>query len=59
MNALIAADEFSFSSQKWPIRKYEQMPTPSHPTNICMRLLAMTRNSMLDVNIDSTAKNHV
>ena len=34
------------------INKYEETPTPSHPTNICKKLFAVTRISIKKVNKD-------
>jgi hypothetical protein len=53
MKALIPASEFVFSSHQCPMRRYEQMPTSSHPTSNWMRLLEMTRRSIDPVNSDS------
>ena len=33
MNAFLPASAFAFSENQNPINKYEQSPTPSHPTN--------------------------
>jgi hypothetical protein len=46
INALIAASEFSFSSNQCPMSRYEQIPTSSHPTSNRTVLLAMTRVSI-------------
>ncbi len=55
MKALMAASEFSFSSHQWPMSRYEQRPTSSHPTSSWKRLFATTRLSMDPVNSDSAA----
>jgi hypothetical protein len=34
MKAFLPASAFSLSENQYPIRRYEQSPTPSHPTNI-------------------------
>src|SRR6185312_3027573 len=34
------------------INKYEQSPTPSHPTNICNKLFAVTKINIKNVNND-------
>ncbi len=44
-----ALDAAGRSNQK-PIRRYEQSPTPSQPTNIRTMSEAMTRTSMKKVN---------
>ena len=59
MKALIAASEFSFSSNQWPMSRYEQTPTSSQPTSSCTVLLAMTRMSIEPVKRFSAAKYHV
>src|SRR5262249_4859154 len=53
-NALIAADEFAWSSYQCPINRYEQTPMISHPTNSRNRFDARTTTSIAPVNIEST-----
>ena len=34
------------------IKRYDETPTPSHPTNICKKLFDVTKTSMKKVNKD-------
>ena len=53
-NALIAAEEFAWSSYQCPINRYEQMPMISQPTSSSNRFEARTTTSIAPVKIDST-----
>jgi hypothetical protein len=46
MKAFFAAFAAAFFSNQNPISKYEQSPTPSHPTNMTRMLSASTRSSI-------------
>ena len=59
MNAFLAASAAAFRSYQNPIRRYEQSPTPSQPTNRTRKLLARTRTSMKNTNRLKYAKNRV
>ena len=50
MKALMAASELAFSSHQNPMRRYEQIPTSSHPTSSCSRLFDTTSRSIEPVN---------
>ena len=50
--ALIAAAEAVDFLNQNPISKYEARPTPSQPTNSCMKSAAVTSASMAKVNSD-------
>ena len=46
MNAFFPASALTFSEYQNPMRRYEQSPTPSHPTNITGKLEPSTSTSM-------------
>src|SRR3954452_11408252 len=46
MNAFLPASEADFLTNQKPISRYEQRPTPSHPTNITRKLAPRTSTSM-------------
>ena len=46
MNAFFPAFAYSRFSYQKPMSRYEQSPTPSHPTNISGKLAPRTRTSM-------------
>ena len=50
MNALLPASALIFSLNQNPIRRYEQSPTPSQPTNITGKLAPRTSVSMKNTN---------
>ena len=50
MKAFLPASAADFFLNQKPISRYEQRPTPSHPTNITGRLAPSTSTSMNDAN---------
>jgi hypothetical protein len=50
MNAFLPASAADFFLNQKPMSRYEQRPTPSHPTNITGRLAPSTRMSMNEAN---------
>ena len=46
MNAFFPASEADFFSYQKPMSRYEQSPTPSHPTNSTRKFAPSTRTSM-------------
>ena len=50
--ALIAALFACIRVNQKLISKYEHKPTPSHPTNICTKLSAVTKINIKNVNKD-------
>ena len=54
--AFFAALAAAGRSNQWPIRRYEQSPTPSHPTYSSRKFSARTSVSMKNTNRLSWAK---
>jgi hypothetical protein len=50
MNAFLPAEAAASRSNQNATRKYEQTPTPSHPTNVSNRLFASTNSTMEKTN---------
>jgi len=50
MNAFLPASAADFFWYQKPMRRYEQRPTPSQPTNMTTKFAASTRTSMKAAN---------
>ncbi len=57
MNAFLLATAAALRSNQKPISRYEQSPTPSHPTNVTRKLLPSTSTSIDATNRFMYAKN--